>query len=157
VQAGGIRFTRLLHTLTVEADVVLRLHRSDALHVAGLGRLNFPSVAVVDSYGNPYVADTFNFGAQVFSPRGEFLFRFGDGRGDIYVADQTNKRVNVYESIEVPPTNRHTRARKGPGTVQNAVYGGRVKNPSSVTAPGEAQQFRPRRRLGTLAFCGPRR
>jgi DNA-binding beta-propeller fold protein YncE len=85
------------------------------------GYLNRPNSVVVGPSGNIYVADTWNFRVQVFTPDGNFIRSWGsraelgsgapleprdgfwgpravalDSEENVYVADTGNKRVRVY-------------------------------------------------------------
>ncbi|MBN2084785.1 MAG: glycosyltransferase family 39 protein [Anaerolineales bacterium] len=81
------------------------------------GTFNEPWGVAVDSEGSVYVADTWNFRIQKFSPDGAFLAVWGsythegegfqfygpraiavDSRDRVFVADTGNKRITVYDS-----------------------------------------------------------
>ena len=83
------------------------------------GQFHNPVGVAVDGSGNIYVADQVNHRIQVFNSGGVFQFKFGtpgrgdgtgdgqfnspegvavDGSGKIYVADQANHRIQVFDS-----------------------------------------------------------
>lgn len=95
----------------------------------GTGQFNFPTHLWIDESGKLYVSDTLNYRVQVFNRQGEFLFRFGrqgdrilmafgsegndpgrfwlpagifiDDNNRIFVADSFNKRIQVFQLLEV--------------------------------------------------------
>ncbi len=112
------------------------------------GLFNRPSGIAIGPSGNVYVADTWNYRIQVFTPDGKFLNSWGqrgefgdkaqpepfdgfwgprgiavDSQENVYVADTGNKRIRVYTS-----TGQYVR---DIGTAGSAV--GQLDEPSSVT------------------------
>lgn len=94
-------------------------HGGDGSAGQGSGEFNTPYSVAVDPAGSVYVADTFNFRVQKFTPQGAFLGRFGrhggdgsagsgagefrapygvasDCRGNVYVTDEGNDRIERF-------------------------------------------------------------
>jgi len=121
-----------------------------------------PSGVAVDSYGNVYVADTYNHRIQKFSSSGTFITKWGsqgtgdgqfyspsgvavDSSGNLYVADTKNHRIQKFNSNGTFITKWGS---KGTGDGQfNNPYGVAIDSSGNVyvadSENNRIQKFRP--------------
>ena len=88
---------------------------------------SLPAGVTLDAEGRIIVLDSIRQEIKVFDADGRFLDRFGgggagpgsvyfpedvasDGRGRLYVAERANRRVQVFDELELPAPARQRRA-----------------------------------------------